>query len=74
MTQYRVKFFNDLINSNGHEFRCLQRTVVVDEAKDAKDASEKAKREFSRLENIPNWRVHAHFFEVEITPNASAHN
>jgi len=65
MARYRVRFFNDLCNSTGHEFKCLQRTIVVDRAKDVEDALEKAKGEFERLEHVPNWKVHAQFFEVE---------
>ena len=33
--------------------------------KGAGEASEKAKREFERLEHVPNWKFHAQFLEVE---------
>jgi hypothetical protein len=65
MADYRVVFFNNLLNSNGKPFKCLQRTITVSFAKDAGEASEKAKREFERLEGVTNWKCHAHFLEVE---------
>jgi hypothetical protein len=65
MTDYRVIFFNNLVNSYGKSFKCLQRVVTVSSANDAEEASEKAKREFERLEDVPNWKYHAQFLEVE---------
>ena len=29
MTNYRVSFYKDLLNSDGHSFKCLQRQVDV---------------------------------------------
>ncbi|MDR6305188.1 hypothetical protein GGQ85_002907 [Nitrobacter vulgaris] len=29
MKNYRVSFYKDLLNSNGHNFRCLQRQIDV---------------------------------------------
>jgi hypothetical protein len=65
MGDYRVFFFNNLVNSYGKPFKCLQRTIRVSSATDAGEASEKAKREFERLEHVPDWKYHAHFLEVE---------
>jgi hypothetical protein len=65
MADYRVLFFNNLVNDQGKPFKCLQRDITVSSAKDAEEASEKAKREFERLENVPNWNYHAQFLEVE---------
>jgi hypothetical protein len=65
MADYRVIFFNNLVNSHGKSFKCLQRIITVSSANDAGEASEKAKREFERLENVPNWKYHAQFLEVE---------
>jgi hypothetical protein len=65
MADYRVIFFNNLVNSYGKSFKCLQRIITVSSANDAGEASEKAKREFERLENVPNWKYHAQFLEVE---------
>jgi hypothetical protein len=30
MTRYRVSFYKDLLNSDGHSFKCLQRQVDVE--------------------------------------------
>ena len=64
MPQYRAVFYNNLPNSNGLLFKCTQRSLTV-KAKGAEVASEKAKRAFERLEEVPNWKSHAHFFEAE---------
>src|SRR5215469_1857127 len=65
MGDYRVLFFNNLVNSYGKPFKCLQRAITISSAKDAGEASEKAKREFERLEHVPTWKYHAQFLEVE---------
>jgi hypothetical protein len=65
MVDYRVLFFNNLVNSYGKPFKCLQRAITVSSANNAGEASEKAKREFERLEGIHNWKYHAQFLEVE---------
>ena len=65
MVDYRVLFFNNLVNSYGKPFKCLQRAITVSSAKTQQEASEKAKREFERLEHVPDWKCHAQFLEVE---------
>jgi len=65
MASYRVIFFNNLVNSYRKSFKCLQRIITVSSTNDAGEASEKAKREFERLDNVPNWKYHAQFLEVE---------
>jgi hypothetical protein len=69
MAEYRVLFFNNLVNSEGKPFKCLQRAITVSSAKDAGEASEEAQREFERLEDVPNWKCHAQFLEVESRDN-----
>ena len=64
MVDYRVSFFNTLPNPYGKQFKCLQRVITVTSA-DAEKALENAKREFERLEHVPNWKYHAQFLEVE---------
>ena len=71
MPQYRVSFFNNLLNSNGLPFKCVQRSITVREAKDAQAASEKAKRAFEGLENVADWKYHAQFFEIDMTDQRS---
>ena len=58
---------NNLVNDEGKRFKCLQRAITVSSAKDVGEASEKAQREFERLEDVPNWKCHAQFLEVEST-------
>jgi hypothetical protein len=60
-----VAFFNNLVNSNGRLFKCLQRAVIINRASDPEAACEQAKRAFEALEAVANWRQHAQFFEVE---------
>jgi hypothetical protein len=55
MNDYRVIFFNNLVNCYGKPFKCLQRAVAVT-AEDAAEAEQTAKREFERLEHVPNWK------------------
>ncbi len=64
MADYRVSFFNSLLNPYGKPFKCSQRVITISSASDAEQALENAKREFERLENVPNWKCHAHFLEV----------
>jgi hypothetical protein len=56
MADYRVIFFNNLVNSYGKSFKCLQRIITVSATNDVGEA---------RLENVPNWKYHAQFLEVE---------
>jgi hypothetical protein len=65
MGDYRVLFFNNLVNSYGKPFKCLQRAIAVSSAKDAGEASERAKREFEQVEHVASWKYHAQFLEVE---------
>jgi hypothetical protein len=65
MADYRVSFFNSLLSPYGKPFKCLQRVITVSSAKGTEQALEKAKREFERLEGVPNWKCHAQFLEVE---------
>jgi hypothetical protein len=68
MADYCVSFFNTLPNPYGKQFKCLQRVITVSSANDAEEALENAKREFERLEDVPNWKCHAQFLEVESSP------
>jgi hypothetical protein len=70
MADYRVLFFNNLVNSYGKPFKCLQRAITVSSANDAEEALENAKREFERLEHVSNWKYHAQFLEVKRSPIA----
>ena len=61
-----VKFFNTVLSSDGHAFRALQRTINVDHARSAEEAARIAQARFETLEQVPDWRLHAHSCEVDI--------
>jgi hypothetical protein len=63
---YRVSFFKDLLNSNGHRFRCLQQSIVIRRARSAERAVEAAKRRFERLCHLADWRFYADGVELEM--------
>jgi hypothetical protein len=65
MTSYRVTFFKDLLNSDGHNFKCPQCTVEIRRARNAERAVEAAKRRFERLRQIHDWKSYADYFELE---------
>jgi len=68
MPGFRVKFFNTLLSSDGHPRKVLQRMIELREPKTAGDALEIAKRDFERLECVPNWRLHAQCCEIDDKP------
>ena len=57
MTSYRVSFYKDLLNSDGHSFKCLQRSVDVQS-----DCPSQALVQAERLVN--NERLNADSVEV----------
>ena len=57
MNSYRVSFYKDLLNSDGHSFKCLQRTVDVES-----DGSSQALVLAERL--VDNERLNADCVEV----------
>jgi hypothetical protein len=61
---YRVSFFKDLISSDGRQFRCLQRNIVIHRARNDDRAVEAAKRRFQRLCHVADWRFYADGFEL----------
>jgi hypothetical protein len=66
MSEYRVRFFKRLVNSQGTPFKTLQREIRVIKAKTALEAEEIAEREFERGRNIPDWHTHADYLETDI--------
>jgi len=63
MTDYRVAFFKNLLNCDGHSFKVLQR-VIVSRSDSCDDAIRDAQRSFEGLENVSDWRLHADFLEA----------
>ncbi len=65
MTHYRVSFFKDLLSSDGHSFKCIQRVIEVRRARSPDRAVEAAERRYERLHSIRDWRLHADCVELE---------
>jgi hypothetical protein len=63
MTKYHVSFFKDLLSSDGHPFKCLQRRIDVSNAESAAKAADSASRTFEALYGCP-WKFHADSIEV----------
>jgi hypothetical protein len=70
---YRVNFFKDLLNSDGHQFRCLQQSIVIHRARTVERALEAAKRRFERQCQSADWRLHADGVELEISQGSRVH-
>jgi hypothetical protein len=66
MTTYKVNFFKDLMSSDGHQFKCLQRAVEIRRARSVERAIQAAERRYARVHRVSDWSVHADSFEVEI--------
>ena len=66
MSRYRVNFFKNQLSSDGHQFRCLQQSIVIRRARSADRAIEAAKRRFERCCHLADWRLHADGVELEI--------
>ena len=65
MNQYRVTFFKHLLSSDGHPFKCAQRTIDIQYAKSADRAIAAAERRYERLHHVGHWRLRADCFELE---------
>jgi hypothetical protein len=66
MTRYRVTFFKNVLSSDGHQFKCPQRTMEVRSAKSLEGALEAAQRQYERLDRLHDWRLHADAAEIEV--------
>jgi hypothetical protein len=49
MSTYHVSFFKNLLSSDGHPFKCLQRRIKVSDVESAAQAGESASRTFETL-------------------------
>jgi hypothetical protein len=63
MSAYQVSFFKNLLSSDGHPFKCLQRRIDIGDAETAAQAAESASRAFEALYGCP-WKLHADSMEV----------
>jgi hypothetical protein len=64
MTRYRVHFYKNLLSSDGHPFKCLQRQIDVNDARDVAQASELATGIFQADRGIGDWQLAADIREV----------
>ena len=67
MSTYHVSFFKDLLSSDGHPFKCLQRRIDVSDAESAAQAAD------SGVESVRSalrrtWKFHAESIEINADP------
>lgn len=72
MTCYRVSFFKNLLSSDGHPFKVVQRVLEVRDCQNADEAISAAQRRFAELERVPSWTLHADCAEVAMTADSPA--
>ena len=65
MTSYRVTFFKNLVNSNGHEFKCQQGSIDIRRARSDKRALKAAQRRYERAKKISDWTLYADVAELD---------
>jgi hypothetical protein len=70
---YRVSFFKNLVSTDGHQFRCLQQSIVIRRTKSVERALEAAKRRFERHCHVIDWRLHADGAELEMDQRSRVH-
>jgi hypothetical protein len=67
MSTYYVSFFKNLLSSDRHPFKCLQRRIDITDAESAAQAAESASGAFEALYGCP-WKLHADSIEVNGDP------
>jgi hypothetical protein len=67
MSMYHVSFFKNLLSSDGHPVKCLQRRIDIIDAESAAQAAESASRTFEALYGC-QWKLHADSIEVNAGP------
>ena len=68
MSTYYVSFFKNLLSSDRHPFKCLQRRIDITDAESAAQAAESASRAFEALYGCP-WKLHADSIEINMDPD-----
>jgi len=66
MSCYRVTFFKNLLSSDGHPFKCIQRAIDIRHARNADRAVEAAELWYERVHRVHEWTLHADFLELEV--------
>jgi hypothetical protein len=65
MSGYRVRFFKNLLSSDGHQFKCLQQQFDIPDVESAEKALDSAARQFEKLHRVRNWKMFADSIEVD---------
>ena len=65
MSHYRVKYYKNLLSSDGHQFKCLQQQIDLPNVESAEKAEETAARQFESLHGLHSLRWFADVIEVE---------
>lgn len=65
MVTYRVKFFKNLLSSDGHQFKCLQQQLDISDADNPNNAADYAARQFEKCRGLRSWQAYADSMEVE---------
>jgi hypothetical protein len=65
MTHYRVSYFKNLLSSDGHQFKCLQKQLDLPNVESAEKAEEIAAHQFESLHGLHSLRWFADVIEVE---------
>ncbi len=55
MATYQVSFFKTLLNCDGHQFRCLQECIEVDNVHTPAQAAARAAKQFEIAHHTPLW-------------------
>ena len=69
MMKYRFKFFKNLLSSDGHAFKVLQRAIDIRRSRSRERALKAAQHRFERGEHVPDWHLNADAIEVEYQEN-----
>lgn len=72
MAYHRVSFFKNLLSSDGHPFKVVQRVLEVRDCQNADAAIGVAQQRFAALERVPDWTLHADCTEVAMTADSPA--
>lgn len=64
MPRYQISFFKNLVNSDGHPFRCLQGSLEIRDATSSTQAAAQAEKEFEMLNHVPNWNLRADSIDI----------
>ena len=63
MVSYRVSFFKELLSSDGHSFKVLQKEFDV-RSNDPAGAIKEAQHQFAHSCGMPDWKLRADCFQL----------